>query len=168
MKRILKKFTFILMLILILFSINTKVQAWSPIIDMGDDFISTGESEGKKYVDIEEESLQDVSGYLYNILLSAGVVVAVVVATVLGIQFMIGGAEGQAKVKEMLVPFIVGCVIVFGGFGIWKIALEVGNKLDSTYTHPDIQDTGSSSTDTSGDSHTSSSGATHGGGSSRH
>ncbi len=45
---------------------------------------------------------------------------------------MVGGAEGQAKVKEMLVPFIVGCIIVFGGFGLWKIAITVGNSLEST------------------------------------
>lgn len=56
----------------------------------------------------------------------------------LGVQFMIGGAEGQAKVKEMLVPFVVGCIVVFGGFAFWKIALEVGKKLeDAAYIRPD-------------------------------
>ena len=43
---------------------------------------------------------------------------------------MIGGAEGQAKVKEMIVPYIAGCIIVFGGFGFWKIALTVGEKIE--------------------------------------
>ena len=42
---------------------------------------------------------------------------------------MIGGTEGQAKVKEMIIPFVVGCVIVFGAFGIWKIALSVGKEI---------------------------------------
>lgn len=51
---------------------------------------------------------------------------------------MIGGAEGQAKVKEMLVPFIVGCIVVFGGFAFWKIALQVGQKLeDAAYVKQD-------------------------------
>ena len=49
---------------------------------------------------------------------------------------MVGGAEGQAKVKEMLVPFIVGCVIVFGGFGFWKIAVTIGNKLETSSVSP--------------------------------
>ncbi|MDE5830159.1 MAG: hypothetical protein K2H53_00125 [Clostridia bacterium] len=74
--------------------------------------------------------MKTLSGYLYNILLTAGVIIAVIIATILGVQFMIGGAEGQAKVKEMLVPYIAGCIIVFGGFGFWKIALTVGKKIE--------------------------------------
>ena len=131
MKRVLVKVIFILILLTIIFSITTEVKGWSQIIKDGKDFIQTGEQSGEGQLK-DPNKLQDLSGYLYNILLAAGVIVAVVVATILGIQFMIGGAEGQAKVKEMLVPFIVGCIIVFGGFGLWKIAVTVGNSLEST------------------------------------
>lgn len=130
MKRILIKIIFILMLLTIIFSVTTEVKGWSQIIKDGKDFIQAGEQSGEAQID--SRALQDLSGYLYNILLAAGVIVAVIVATVLGIQFMIGGAEGQAKVKEMLVPFIVGCIIVFGGFGLWKIAVTIGNSLENT------------------------------------
>lgn len=132
------KTIFILIILIILVSINTETLAWSPIKDMGDDFIKTGEQSGTNTVD--DVKMTDLSSYLYSILLSAGVIVAVVVATVLGIQFMVGGAEGQAKVKEMLVPFIVGCIVVFGGFGFWKIALTVGEKIEGaspSITTPD-------------------------------
>ena len=131
MKRILVKVIFILILLTIIFSINTEVKGWSQIIQDGKDFIQTGENSGEGQLK-DSSKLEDLSSYLYNILLAAGVIVAVVVATILGIQFMVGGAEGQAKVKEMLVPFIVGCIIVFGGFGLWKIAITVGNSLEST------------------------------------
>lgn len=125
MKNISKKMVLILFILMLLFSINSKVYAIGDIISDGKSFISDAE----KPQGVNDESLQDASGFLYNILLSAGVVIAVIVATVLGIQFMMGGAEGQAKVKEMLIPFVVGCVIVFGGFGIWKIALSIGQRL---------------------------------------
>lgn len=118
-------------ILMLLFSVNTKVYAWGDIISDGDQFINEGKQGG---VEIDTEDLQDLSGFLYNALLSAGVVIAVIVATVLGIQFMMGGAEGQAKVKEMLIPFVVGCIIVFGGFGIWKLALSIGNQLEPAYT----------------------------------
>lgn len=131
MNKIVKKVIFILILFMILFSINTEVHAWSQIIEEGKDFVNTGKTEGKEYIDIDANSIQHLSGYLYNLLLSAGVVIAVIVATVLGIQFMIGGAEGQAKVKEMIVPFVVGCIVVFGGFGIWKIAINIGNRIEN-------------------------------------
>ena len=132
MKNITIKVLFIIMLLIIIFSINTKVFAWNPIIDQGKDFISAGETSGEAQV--SEEGLKELSGYLYNILLAVGIVVAVVVATILGIQFMISGAEGQAKIKEMLVPFIAGCIIVFGGFGFWKVAVTIGEKLEPSDT----------------------------------
>lgn len=127
MKSVLEKVVLMLIILILLFSINTEVFAWSEIIKDGQSFLGQAD-QGK--VNIDTEGLKSVSGYLYNILLAAGVVIAVIVATVLGVQFMMGGAEGQAKVKEMLLPFIVGCIIVFGGFGFWKIAITVGQKLE--------------------------------------
>ena len=32
---------------------------------------------------------------------------------------------GQTKVKESMIPFIIGCVVVFGAFGIWKAVVLV-------------------------------------------
>lgn len=126
MKSLSKKIILVLFILILLFSINTKVYALDQIAKDAEDFLADGKQ--NKPAQVNEGALQDASRYLYNILLSAGVVIAVVVATVLGIQFMISGTEGQAKVKEMLIPFVVGCVIVFGGFGIWNLVLNIGNK----------------------------------------
>lgn len=134
MKNITKKLLFMLVIFVIIISISSEAFAWSEVIQKGKDFVSAGENPGEDVpIDPEKvnEGLQGLSSYLYNLLLTAGVVIAVIVATILGIQFMMGGAEGQAKVKEMLVPFIVGCIVVFGGFGIWKIAITVGEQLES-------------------------------------
>lgn len=127
MNNVLKKVILILIVLITLFSINSKVFAWSEIIDDGKSFIDKAD---KTKTPIDEQGLKNVSGYLYNILLAAGVIISVIVATVLGVQFMLGGAEGQAKVKEMILPFVVGCIVVFGGFGFWKIAITVGEKLE--------------------------------------
>ena len=125
-----KKIIWSLLILIILFCINTKVYAWSQIMSDAKGFVKAGEQSGQ--AEISAEELAETSGFLYNILLSAGVVIAVIVATILGIQFMIGGAEGQAKVKEMLVPFIAGCIIVVGGFGFWKLALTIGKNMETT------------------------------------
>lgn len=130
MKKTIKKLIFIIIVLILLFSINAEVLAWDGVISDGKGFIQAGEKSGQAGID--QNALKDLSGYLYNILLTAGVIIAVVVATVLGIQFMMGGAEGQAKVKEMLVPFVIGCIVVFGGFGLWKIAVTIGNQLEKT------------------------------------
>ena len=44
---------------------------------------------------------------------------------ILGIQFITGSVEQKAKVKDSLIPFIVGCVAIFGAFGIWKLVITL-------------------------------------------
>ena len=38
---------------------------------------------------------------------------------------MAGSVEQKAKVKDALVPYIVGCIVIFGAFGIWKLVLTL-------------------------------------------
>lgn len=54
-----------------------------------------------------------------------------IVGTILGIQFMIASAEEKAKVKETLVPYIVGCIVIFGAFTIWSIVVNLGQDITS-------------------------------------
>ena len=56
-------------------------------------------------------------------------IVAVLIGAILGIKFMIGSVEEKAEIKAALVPFIIGCVVVFGAFGIWKIVVTIGNNF---------------------------------------
>ena len=56
---------------------------------------------------INEEKLKDTSNFLFNLLLAVAIV------------------EEKAKIKEALLPYFVGCVVVFGAFGIWKLAVTI-------------------------------------------
>ena len=38
---------------------------------------------------------------------------------------MLSTAEDKAKVKESLIPYIVGCVIIFSAFIIWKAIIDL-------------------------------------------
>ncbi len=126
MKSILKRIILISICLILIFSINVVSYGWSEIFSDGDDFIDQASNE---YATISASSIQSLSSYLSKILLTAGILLSVVIGIILGIQFMIGGVEGQAKVKEMLVPYIVGMVIVFGAYGIWRLAIVIGNML---------------------------------------
>ena len=42
---------------------------------------------------------------------------------------MIASAEDKAEIKEALVPYILGCVLIFGAFAIWKIVITILNNL---------------------------------------
>ena len=92
------------------------------VIGEGDSFIDIGQCQGQV---IQKDNLQDMSNSLYNILFVVGIIVAVAVGGILGIKFMLGSVETQADVKTMLVPYISGCIVVFGAFIIWKIVLLI-------------------------------------------
>lgn len=74
---------------------------------------------------VNSEGLQEASNTVYNILLAVGIVLAVIIGIFLALKFMFSSVEDQAKVKESLIPYIVGCVVVFGAFIIWKLAIVI-------------------------------------------
>ena len=51
-------------------------------------------------------------------------IITVVVGVILGIIYMMASAVDKAKVKETIIPYLIGSVVIFGAFGIWKIAIN--------------------------------------------
>lgn len=75
-------------------------------------------------IKVDEGKLKDASNSVYNLLSSVGMILSVIIGIILGIKFMIVSAEDKAKVKEGLIPYITGCVVIFGAFGIWKLLIN--------------------------------------------
>ena len=50
-----------------------------------------------------------------------GYATAVIMLTYIGIKFLLATPDGQAKVKEQLIPYIIGAIILFAGstFAVW-------------------------------------------------
>lgn len=97
-----------------------------------DDMIADADSFVKTFgrVDkIDNNELADLSGTIYNIALQIGVAVAVLVGMALGIKFMMSGVDERADVKKALTVYIVGCVVIFGAFGIWKLVVEIMQNI---------------------------------------
>lgn len=90
------------------------------VISDGDSFIGLGKSNR-----IDVSNLQTFSRNIYNILLTIGIVVAVVSGSIIGIKYMLGSVEEKADIKGLLIPYIAGCVIIFGSFAIWKIVVTI-------------------------------------------
>lgn len=91
------------------------------IMSGADDFIE----KGQQGPGINEDELMKTSDMIFNTLLAIAIVIAVIVGMIIGIQFMISGVEEKAKIKEALLPYVISCIVVFGAFGIWKIAVTL-------------------------------------------
>ena len=117
-------FIFIILILIYIFS-STIVQATSisNIIGGADNFVNSGKDGNNTTID--GQMLNDTSNFIYNTLLIIGICIAVLIGTVLGIQFITGSVEQKVKVKESLIPFVVGCVVIFSAFGIWKLVIEI-------------------------------------------
>ena len=100
---------------------TTTGKTLDDIIKAGDKFINSGKNAEK----ISDDKIKDMSDTVWNILMSLGIIIAVVVGLILGIKFITSGIEEQAKVKEMLVPYAIGCIVLFGSVIIWKIVVNV-------------------------------------------
>ena len=124
-------FNKILIIALVLLIINTiiplKVNAESDMFKDADNFLAAGES--PKTV-IDEKKLQSTSNTIYKWLMTLAICVAVIIGAIIGIQFITGSIEGKAKIQEALVPYIIGCIVVFGAFFIWRTLVNTGNSLE--------------------------------------
>lgn len=158
MKHIIAKkiIMFLVMLVLCTYLSSTSVYATGldKVITDGDKFLSQREKSSV----IDEEALSNTSNTVYNILFTIAVVLAFGVGIVIGIQFIVASVDEKAKIKETLVPYIVGVFIIFSAFTIWKIAIEIGNKVSPTPEATGKTTQGESTT------HESSSGTENGGG----
>ncbi len=128
--QIIKKVMLIILILFVIFStVSIRSVYASNFISSGDDFISTGKDEYEQNQPIEQAKVRNLSKMIYNILLAIGTAIAVIVGLILGIQFMTGSVEQKSKIKESLIPYIAGCVVLFGAFGIWKLVVLIVEKI---------------------------------------
>lgn len=119
----------IILIFIMCVCLSNNVCAMDNVISAGDSFLQAGESSEAV---IDEDSLKETSNYIYNVLVAIAIVIAIVMGTIIGIQFITGSVEQQAKVKETLIPYIIGVFVVFSAFTIWKIAVTIGNNVSSS------------------------------------
>lgn len=78
---------------------------------------------------INTAELKETSDYMFKLLTAIGIVVMFLVGTIIGIKFMIASAEDKAKVKEALIPYVIGCAVIFGAFTIWSVVVDLGQDI---------------------------------------
>ena len=113
-----KKTKIIFILVFLIFTLTTTVFADTTKGTVKDVF-----TDADKFVsdDIEkdvpglpdESDIQDLSKIVSGVLIAVGIIVAFTMVAILGINFMIQSTEEKAKIKEAMVPFIIGLIVTF-------------------------------------------------------
>lgn len=125
MKKIFKLIIAILTLLMFSFAFQTNnIYAQTPddIIGGADGFIQNGAAVDSP---MDTGKLRGMSDTIYNFLLVIAIIIAVIVGLIIAIKFITGSVSEKAKIKETLIPYIAGCVVIFGAFTIWKLIIEI-------------------------------------------
>lgn len=132
MNKITKSTLIIIISTLLIFSIPlySKAMTFDEIKENGDSFLSAGDSEENNVsITPSEEGLKKISNTVSNVLLTVALGVTLISAVVMGINFTVQSVEDKAKIKESMVPWIIGIFVSFGAYGIWKITMSVFYQL---------------------------------------
>lgn len=74
-------------------------------------------------------SVQTLGGKIMGVLQTAGVVVAVVILSVLGIKYMMGSASEKAEYKKTMIPYLIGAIFIFAAPTIANIVFQLADGL---------------------------------------
>ena len=99
------------------------------IINDGTDFLQTGK-ENQDFVFINGDKVENASSMLFNVLFSIGIGISLLIGLYLGIKFMISSVDDKANIKESLLPYFAGVIIMLASFSIWKLILVLLQALD--------------------------------------
>lgn len=125
-----KSILIILLMLIIVSSVGIKNISYAStaddIMNDADNFLDKGKTNGGA---VDTEKLQVTSNFLYNLLLAVGIVLAVIVGMIIGIQYMLGSVSQRADLKKALIGYVISCVVIFGAFGIWKIAMNILSNI---------------------------------------
>ena len=124
--KIIKKILFILISIVLILNIPLYSRAgfsFDSLFDSADNFINEGNGSTAKGID--EASLKPLSDSIANILLVIAVGVTLTTAVMMAINFTVQSVEDKAKIKESMIPWVIGIFVTFGAFGIWKVTMTI-------------------------------------------
>ena len=140
MRKIINIFIVLIIFQMVFLPTVVKADNVGDIFSQGKSFLEEGQNgvitienpDGTKNeidVSINETDIQKTADDIFNILFALGTVLTVIVGGILGIQFMMASAEDKAKIKEAMIPYVIGSVIIFGAFGIWKLVVTILNEI---------------------------------------
>lgn len=130
MKKMLFKVCLITLLILCNLSVySTTCMADGSLDDVmnnGNSFLNAG-SESSTMID--QNDLKSLSNFISGVLLTIAIGITVITGAIMGLNFITQSIEEKAKVKESMVPWVIGIIVSFGAFTIWEVAVKLFQSL---------------------------------------
>lgn len=115
-----KKSILILFIIILLTIFSTHIYATDMIIGGAEDFLDVGTENI-----LDKTKIKKTSDTIYTIFLVVGTSIVVVMGAILGIKFMGSSVQEKAEVKESLMGYVTGAIVIFCAVTIWTIGIKI-------------------------------------------
>lgn len=119
-----KRLCLLLVIFIILLGYSLNIYATDSIITGADKFLAGGNNQI-----INNQAVKTVSDTIFNIFISVGSVIVVIIGAILGIKFMVGSVEEKAEIKESIKPYAWGAIVIFGAVTIWYISVLIFQNI---------------------------------------
>ena len=96
------------------------------VMNNGNSFLNAG-SESSTMID--QNDLKSLSNFISGVLLTIAIGVTVITGAIMGLNFITQSIEEKAKVKESMIPWVIGIIVSFGAFTIWEVAVNLFQSL---------------------------------------
>lgn len=126
--KILKTIVLLLVIVTLITIIPTKVNAvssFSQIQSQANSWLGEGSSNQP----ISQQTIKDNLLPIANILVGIATIVFLVVGSIIGVKYIMAGADDKAKLKEKLIWFVIAMVAVYGAVGIFNLIVNVMNTI---------------------------------------
>ena len=80
------------------------------------------------------EDTEDIGNSILGLIRVIGTFISVGALMVMGIKYMMGSTEERASYKKSMVPYIIGCIVLFGAVNITSMIYNVVPKDSTTST----------------------------------
>ena len=136
-KKSIKILIYMLIMLVLIFPLQINASS-------DENLVKQGLKDSKFYRDLKEntisyfnptstgsnEKLFDLAGNIVGIVQAIGSVASVVALIALGVKYMFTSVEEKAKYKEELIPYVIGCVLLFAIVNISSAIYEAASKLN--------------------------------------
>lgn len=113
--------------ITVLCILSSNVFALGDIFEKGKEWESDGQASSTGTLDTT--TIKDISSDVFNIFMSIGIAVIVIVGAILGVTFITAGVDKKVEVKQALITYVISSVVLVGAFGIWKTIVYILGKI---------------------------------------
>lgn len=74
---------------------------------------------------IAESAISGFAGKVMGLIRNVGIVAAVIILMIIGLQYLTGSVEQKADYKKSLMPYVVGVIVLFGASAIAEFVIRI-------------------------------------------